>query len=833
LNSLEGALACLAAGWRVFPVHGIVDGRCTCGDEKCKSQGKHPLFNRWQTIVADEAEVRSWFARAPGINFGIATGAASGIMVLDVDPKNGGMESLAALEREHGPLPETAAVRTGSGGIHAIFRHVAGVRNSGSRIASGIDIRGEGGFIVGPGSLHLSGERYAVLVDADPSDAPAWLVTAAIAKSRRPREDARPWSPVDHGPLLPSVREFAKKMVDRRRPGVEGKGGGVAMLHLCRDVFRGLGLPDDEATREILASYWSRCEPPWEDEAQIEHKIDQGKDDEGLDGRPVGYLLHEYRIQRALDEAPAAAPDTAAVQSANPDRLRIVRLTHKEADVADEVLECMAARNGVYARYDQLVAVMPGELPGEKKRLVPLARSIVRGLISRCCELEKYDARAKDWVGANPPTWLVDQIYDRVHWPGVPPITDFTDAPVLNLDGEVVEPGYDRSSGVYYAPSFAPLPLPERPTREDARAAAERVLDLLCDFPLVERAYLSAWLAACLTQFCRTRIRGPIPMFLIDGNVRASGKTNLVDMACQIALGHKASKTPEAKDPDEFRKQFSSAVMAGDTVTCFDNLTGAVGGAALDAALTNDGRWSDRLLGTNKRVDKVVRMTVFATGNNIPLRDDLVRRVLYIRLQSADEQPWLRDSSKFKYDLSGERDGKPHILAHRAELVRDLLTILRAYVVAGSPPVQMESWGSFESWSREVRAPIVWLGLPDPADGRRQLSDEVDEEPSHIAQLMTGLERVQKDSPEGFTSAQVAAACATFMPDDRNDALKEAVAALAFVRPGAAPTGRQVGHLLKKLRDRPVGGRQISRARFLGHDKIILWLVQPVKSASV
>jgi len=84
------------------------------------------------------------------MNIGILTGSDTGVFVLDVDPRHGGDESLKTLEAAHGNLPITLTAKTGGGGIHYLFQIPAGqtIRNSASNLASGLDIRGEGGLIV-------------------------------------------------------------------------------------------------------------------------------------------------------------------------------------------------------------------------------------------------------------------------------------------------------------------------------------------------------------------------------------------------------------------------------------------------------------------------------------------------------------------------------------------------------------------------------------------------------------------------------------------------------------------------------------------------------------
>ena len=116
----------------------------------------------------------------PDCNIGIATGAVSGFFVLDVDNKDGkdGEASLRELEAKHGLLPTTIEVITGEG-RHAWFRigeHGA-IRNSAGTIAPGLDIRGDGGYVIAPPSIHPSGKRYEWSVDSNDefAEAPEWL----------------------------------------------------------------------------------------------------------------------------------------------------------------------------------------------------------------------------------------------------------------------------------------------------------------------------------------------------------------------------------------------------------------------------------------------------------------------------------------------------------------------------------------------------------------------------------------------------------------------------------------------------------------------------------
>jgi len=152
--------------WRVLPLYGIIDGRCACGNPKCESPGKHPQSrfapHGVKNATFDGNEICRWFGNGEVLNLGIATGPESGIVVVDVDERHGGAESLKAL----GDLPRTATVKTG-GGWHYYFKCPEGVdiRNSAGKLGPGLDIRGAGGYVVAPPSMHVSGVRYKWLID--------------------------------------------------------------------------------------------------------------------------------------------------------------------------------------------------------------------------------------------------------------------------------------------------------------------------------------------------------------------------------------------------------------------------------------------------------------------------------------------------------------------------------------------------------------------------------------------------------------------------------------------------------------------------------------------
>ena len=142
----------------------------------CEPGGKAPLtYNGFWDATTDARRIQAWWGRWPSANVGVPTGRRSGLLVLDVDARGGGPESLATLERETGPLPGTARARTGGRGVHVFFRYPSGeeVRNSAGWLGPGLDVRGEGGYVVVPPSRTRSAYEW---IDRSPLAGAAWLL---------------------------------------------------------------------------------------------------------------------------------------------------------------------------------------------------------------------------------------------------------------------------------------------------------------------------------------------------------------------------------------------------------------------------------------------------------------------------------------------------------------------------------------------------------------------------------------------------------------------------------------------------------------------------------
>lgn len=161
-------------GWKFFPV---------------EARGKKPLIKGWQQAATnDAAQLAAWRASFDGCNFGWPI--PQGHFVLDADGMEGKL-ALAALEAVNGPLPKTLTIKTGNG-THRVFGCDAPVRNSASRVAPKVDVRGSGGYIVFAGSVHPNGKRYTIEDAAPVAPAPEWLIAKATQETQAAADGAIP-----------------------------------------------------------------------------------------------------------------------------------------------------------------------------------------------------------------------------------------------------------------------------------------------------------------------------------------------------------------------------------------------------------------------------------------------------------------------------------------------------------------------------------------------------------------------------------------------------------------------------------------------------------------
>jgi hypothetical protein len=734
-----------------FPLWWTAGGMCACPKrDACGSPGKHPLTaNGVKDATDDPAQLQAWRERYPLANWGIATGARSGLVVVDLDIKPGkdGRASLKAL----GTVPRTRVIRTGSGGLHLYFQHPGGyVPNSGGKLGLGIDVRGDGGYVVAPGSSHISGGTYTVAIDAEPAPLPAWLLArpagnTAVEPAAAPRRGFFPAAP-------PEVLQRAREALEAHGPAIEGQGGDLHTFRAAALLVHDYALTDAEAW-PLLAEWNAECRPPWSERdlrAKLHGGGKYGKAEYGC-ARPTDVLAavtamirawqeagaHDNAISGLVDQINTLGYDSVQLSVIERDLngatglpVRAMRLHKPRADLPDpkpgEILvttrphevadiSIRAIAPYVFARGGVLCEVVTGG----RAFINDLEPARIVDLMSRSAVYIRADEQ-KGAVHTAPPDKVASILHSRRDHP-VRPLESVTTAPIFLADGSILqERGYNASARVYLDPSVI-VDVPDAPTRTDARRALTLFRDLVGDYRFASDADFSSWLAAVLTPLIKTAINNaPAPLVCISASSAGAGKSLLAEVIARIVTGGPAEMRPyNPKDPAEWGKRLTAFVKAASPVNVLDNCNGTFGDDALNRLITSQ-TWSDRLLGASEAPPLPVVGSWIATGNNIEPDGDTIRRVLMCRLEVDTERP--QERTGFKRPLLAD-----YAQDHRAEYLAAALTLLRAYHVAGRPDQNLPPWGSFTAWSAIVRGALVWAGAADPFLTQQRASAELTE----------------------------------------------------------------------------------------------------------
>jgi hypothetical protein len=339
-------------------------------------------------------------------------------------------------------------------------------------------------------------------------------------------------------------------------------------------------------------------------------------------------------------------------------------------------------------------------------QLTPVSPTHLVEVLTCAAQFLRYDNRTKAFTTTDAPKRVAETYLARQGSWRLPILTGIVHTPFLRPDGSLCEtPGYDQATGLLFKPDGQTFPpIPQNPSRRDAQAALEVLEELTKTFPFVTAADWCVALSAILTMLDR-RSMATAPLHAFTARAAGTGKSMLVDISSIIATGRLMPVISLGKGEEELEKRLGAALLAGDTGISIDNCEATLSGAFLCQALTQP-KLNIRLLGYSQNVETPVNATLFATGNNLEIAGDLIRRCLLCSMDAKIERPELRIFAV---------NAIQQTYRQRGELVTAALTILRAWHVSGDvytqPPL-----GGFEEWSRRVRGALLWLDCVDPCD---------------------------------------------------------------------------------------------------------------------
>lgn len=842
--TLQWALHYAAIGWPVLPIHTpCVDGAgsCSCGREGCESPGKHPRIRDWPSkATSDPDEIHRWWKKWPDANVGVLT--CSNRLALDIDPRNGGNESLDQLVEEHGPLAETVEAETGGGGRHYLYASPDGVRvPSKTGLLPGIDVKAEGGFIVVAPSLHESGRTYRWKTGSRPGEvevapAPSWLES--------PTQDARLRNT---SPTTPSLRDEQICVGHRdttltslagtmRRRGMSEEAIRSALLvenQRCVDES-GNPAPLDEEDVDRIARSIARYAPapagdmgtPSIEEAThisdylLALILETGDTSQAFkkENLLAASVLRRhsperwFELQQAMRERRSLTEWKEAVanhsrqehinrrdssESAFPS---ILSTDQQLRDIVDEATKAVRLRNlrerFLYQRHGTLVQLVQRESGYGIEIVTPVG---MVGHLTRCADW--YIDTPFGEKGAKPDKQAALDMIENPD-PDLPQLEKVITAPMFGADASLIHsPGYHSEHAVYYAEEGSVLvqDVPDRPTHEEVEGAISLLVkELLADFPFETPADRAMAVGSLVLPFVRRMITGPTPLHLVEATSPGTGKSLYCSLVSIAVTGQPVQVRSLPSNDEEVRKRITAELATSPQIVLLDNLPqhSRFDSAALSAAVTSVW-WTDRLLGMTKMVLFRNDALWFVTANNPMLSMEIARRSVRIRMNSDQDRPWERSDWRH-----------PNIqtwaMQHRAALIRAILILVKNWIAREMPLFQGKLLGSFEHWAQVIGGILKAAGIEGFLKNQEELYEHADVEGEQFREFTAAWWGSSGSTP--VTVGKLRELC------DEHELLTDALG-----EGTERSRSTRLGQLLKSQRDRVFGNLRVELVRDLGN----------------
>lgn len=364
-----------------------------------------------------------------------------------------------------------------------------------------------------------------------------------------------------------------------------------------------------------------------------------------------------------------------------------------------------------------------------------------------------------EWVGkkakpCDPPIWLVKEIIASRVIP-LPRFNRVTTVPVFAVDGSLItQPGYNKASGVIYAPprGYKSLSIPDKIEPGHLDEAKKLIEEMLVDFPFAcddagDSADHDNAIAFMLLPFVRDMIDAPTPLHLFEASMPGSGKGLLTQALMFPAFGRLESATM-TEDEAEMRKLLTSAFNCNQPLIWFDNVNHSIDSASLAAALTT-GAWNDRVLGASQMTSVKISAIWAICANNVTMTGEIARRSVRIRLTPQTDKP--EERTGFTHD-----DLLGWIEENRPRLVWACHVLCRNAIQQGIPKPKSKIIGSFDRWSKLLGSILECAGYTQFLKNYRVLLEGSDVERQALSLFaITWYEWAQAQGKDLVTTAEL------------------------------------------------------------------------------
>lgn len=479
------------------------------------------------------------------------------------------------------------------------------------------------------------------------------------------------------------------------------------------------------------------------------------------------------------------------------------------ARAADDISEYLAESRLLFDRGHALVVI------SDEGQARQANSATIQYLAGTECNIVGFDNRSKILTERDLSDKTASLILSRAGHGVFPHLSAIITAPTMTASGTLINtPGYNPNTKLLYLANDPEVEafIPHKPTNQQISQAVHELMLPFRDFPFDDVQSKSAMLGALLTAVVRPCL-STAPCFGFDAPTQGSGKTKLALCVGAIATGKVEALLPPPNEDEETRKKLATEVLSAKQVIIFDNVERQLSSPVLAAFMTSP-YWSDRLLGSNMKVEGENRILVAITGNNLSIIGDMVRRTLIIRID-----PQIEASAVWKREFPF--DPLDYVIRNRQRLVAAALTILQGFVVAGMPKHGEGSLASFEEWDKLVRQTVIWLnqqGHGDFCDPISRLTESANNDPDYLKLSVLTKAWYEKFGDNCLTVRELV---------DSSD-MRSHINEIASDKSGF-PNTRIFGGYLRQRQDRIVDGLKIVREK--GRSNTARWRVIDTRRA--
>lgn len=774
MDTLTAALAYADAGWFVLPV---------------RPDAKNPgsvLRKGWQHQTSrDPQQITAWFT---GTSYALAlhTGR-SGAVAFDIDAPENTPDILRAMAAAHRPAFQSTRTNDADRGHHVYAAEpmrygcsVGDLGNGWGEVRAGNSV-----IVVEPSTHSKENGRYRWLRGGVLPPLPAELGVmlrppgGSSAAVTSPEAEAF-LTGLPAGPACPVVDRVNVELPEQGRHqailsatltlvrhGEQGHHGAVEVLEALRDAFvsavegdRAGGAAEAEreydralsgAIGNALASPTAEsdrrcCGGRDEVEAWAKLGIDitraatfdpgNGEVDGDAGGRPINAGAIARRAHQDRPEVHIGSPvvaveflrETIGTGPLAGFFLRDDQLVHTPAEGEDGYVKLTDRK-----RDDDGPAQVRPVTSGQVRARVQATYRVVREQVKE----DEHGNQIKERTSTLFPREAAPFITDAPDTaPNLRRLRGVTHTPLVRADGSILgRPGYDEATGLLFLPDAGlEVPaVPEHPAPGVVKAAVGLLDEATEGFPFISDHDRANYYGALLTPLLRELVGPPYKLVVFWAHQPGSGKSLLARVLRILHGGVFRSAAPTTEE--EWHKALSTILnVTTAPVVTLDNVTGTLKSGTLDGLLTS-ARWGARQLGrTDDQIDRANDRLWTVTSNNASIGGDLVRRTMWVGIDPAVPHPELRTGFAIT-------DLPAWVRARRGDLLAALLTLVRAWVMAGRPSVATRS-DDYARWSSVVAGILSVAGVPGAFDHPDSARQEVSEDDEELATFLAAADQV-------------------------------------------------------------------------------------------